>query len=126
MVLTAASLVFGLYAGLIVGDWSDISIAPHTQLGQAVGASATVVPNQYNSVAAQIVQKEQEIALREAELAAQEGSNEMNAGLIYTTIIGAVLLFLILLNFYLDHTRRSIVREDAGTIRVRRAFSNTR
>lgn len=95
----------------------EYGVAPFDRLGAAVGASASVKPNDVNTLAQRIEEQEAELAKREAQLAGREDSLDADVGaggttqpvapsdrlsLIYTTLIGALLLALILYNFYLD------------------------
>lgn len=77
----------------------------------AVGVQATVEPNGWNTLAAQIDAKQKELDAREAALSTREQAlqAESSAGFLspewYTTILALILLILVLLNFYLDWRR---------------------
>lgn len=81
------------------------------QLGAAVGASAGVAANEYNTLAQALLKKEAEVNEREASLAEREaavlaGASEKDTKLVFLILtIGILLFFLILLNFYLDWRR---------------------
>lgn len=80
-----------------------------------VGASAAVEPNEYNTLAQQLGEKQNELSLRERELIARENElTKKNAGPatlmpLISFIISLVLAFLIALNFYMDWRRGKIV-----------------
>jgi hypothetical protein len=82
------------------------------QVGMAIGMTAGVPENQYNTLAQSLKQRdaavtEKEKALAEKEAAVLQEQGMSNAQLSSLVIgIGTVLLALILLNFYLDAKRR--------------------
>ena len=87
----------------------------NTQLAQ-VGASASIRSNEYNQLAQELSEKEQELSareesvvIREREVQTQFVERRDQTALIYTTLIGLLLLALILLNFLMDIKRKSEV-----------------
>jgi hypothetical protein len=95
--------------------YGNLSLGPKEfarELGAAVGASAGVLPNEYNTLAQSLLQKEKEVNQKEAALAEREAAvmsqgNEKNMNLVFVVLsVGILLLFLILLNFYFDWRRR--------------------
>jgi hypothetical protein len=81
------------------------------QLGAAIGASAGVLPNEYNTLAQALLKKEAEVNQKEAALSEREAAvlrqgREKDTTLVFIVLsVGVLLLFLILLNFYLDWRR---------------------
>ena len=78
-----------------------------------VGASVGVEPNEFNTLAQQLTEKEEElderenqVVIREREVQTRSVENRDYTSLVYTTIVGLILLGLILLNFLLDIRRR--------------------
>lgn len=96
--------------------YGNLSLGPKEftrQLGAAVGASAGVLPNEYNTLAQSLLKKEAEVNQREAALAEREAAvmrqgNEKDTKLVFVVLsVGVLLLILILLNFYLDWRRKT-------------------
>ncbi len=97
-------------------SFGSISLGPKEftrELGSAVGASAGVLPNEYNTLAQSLLKKETEVNQKEAALAEREAAvlhqgGEKDTKLIFVVLsVGVLLLVLILLNFYLDWRRKS-------------------
>jgi hypothetical protein len=105
--VVAFMAIVAVYALLLGANWS---IYQGGQLA-AVGVSVGIAPTETNTKLAQIAQKEQELAEREALLQTTQVTLQENTPLsiIYTTVMGLVLLLLVLLNFYLDYRRRPLV-----------------
>lgn len=83
------------------------------QLGSVVGMYASVEPNEYNTLAQQIKEKQEELDTREKKITEKELLSEQqeipkrdSVAIIYITLIGLLLLVLVLLNFILDWRRR--------------------
>lgn len=79
----------------------------------AVGVKASVEPNVWNNLAAQIDAKQKELDAREAALSTKEQALEASGSSSrllspewYTTALALILLVLVLLNFYLDWRHR--------------------
>lgn len=81
------------------------------EMGAAVGASASVPPNEYNTLAQALLKKEAEVNQKEAALAVREAEvlqqgNGKDTTLVFLVLfVGILLLILILINFYLDWKR---------------------
>jgi hypothetical protein len=110
--IIACAILFALLSG-----YGSISLGPKEftrQLGAAVGASAGVAANEYNTLAQALSQKESEIGQREASLVEREAAvlaeaSEKDTKLVFLILsVGILLLCLILLNFYLDWRGRQI------------------
>lgn len=108
--LTAGAFVgmVGIYSALLASSWSDIYVETHRQPA-AVGVSVNVAENEYNALAEELSAKEQELQKREAALNAFPSGTPIEGpsnAIVYTTLVGLILLTLILMNFYLDYRRR--------------------
>jgi hypothetical protein len=83
------------------------------QMGLAIGMTAEVPSNQYNTIAQALKERDTAITEKEKSLAEKEAmilraQGESNARISLLIIgIGSVLLGLILLNFYLDTKRKN-------------------
>jgi predicted PurR-regulated permease PerM len=113
-IITSIFLCAILFALLSV--YGSLSFGPREfarQLGSAIGASAGVLPNEYNTLAQALLQKETEVKQKEDALAAREAEimrqgSEKNTTLVFAVLsVGILLLFLILFNFYLDWKRKT-------------------
>jgi hypothetical protein len=88
-------------------------------LGNVIGVSAVVPPNEFNSLIAQFSEREKELDARAVALSAREQSliSELDARqkermrLVYTYLFGFtfLLLILVLVNYYLDYHREERV-----------------
>lgn len=96
--------------------YGNLSLGPKEfvrELGAAVGASAGVLPNEYNTLAQALLKKEAEVNQKETALSLREAAvlgqgSEKETKLIFVVLsVGVLLLVLILLNFYLDWRRKS-------------------
>jgi hypothetical protein len=107
MVCAILFVALSLYGNISLGSQEFAR-----QLGAAVGASAGVLPNEYNTLAQSLLKKEAEVTEREKAVAAQEAEilrpgATKDTMLVFTVLsVGLLLLLLILLNFYLDWKRR--------------------
>ncbi len=106
--LTAGFVLLALLFGY--GSFSLGSKEFMRELGAAIGASAGVLPNEYNTLAQSLLKKEAEINQKEIALAEREAAvlrrGGEDSGLAFITLfVGLMLLFLIMLNFYLDRKR---------------------
>jgi len=85
------------------------TLAIHTRamLGSVVGASASVAPNPDNTLAAELKQKEDELAAREGRLnvAENEIQNSRNDMAVYSFLLSGILFVVVGVNFYLDWRR---------------------
>jgi hypothetical protein len=118
----------GVILGYVTAIWAlsvlvlaggDIFSGLRTQgalLGNVIGVSASVPPNEFNSLAAQFAQREKELDARAVALSAREQSivSELDArqkdrmNSVYSYLFGFTLLLLILVivNYYLDYHRQ--------------------
>ena len=107
VLLLATLLVFSGF-GLVLGQgWRDagVNLSPEEQAANSVGVLAAVPDNEVNSIATQLRQREAEISAREEAFAQTQGRADTRT-LALVSVIGAGLLGLILMNFYLDMRRR--------------------
>ncbi len=118
----------GVLLGYTFGIWAlsvlflaggDIFSGVKTQgllLGNAIGISAAVPPNEFNSLAAQFEQREKDLDARAEALSAREQSllSELDARqkdrmtIVYSYLFGftVFLLSLVIVNYYLDFHRQ--------------------
>jgi len=73
---------------------------------QSIGVYAGVEQNEYNTLAAELSARERELAAQEAVLRGGAPQQVDSATLLAIVCVGAGLLGLILLNFFLDSKRR--------------------
>lgn len=108
--IAVCATVFALLSG-----FEGFSLGPKEfarEFVAAVGASAGVLPNEYNTLAQSLFQKETEVNQRERALAEREaevmreGSRKDTLLISLALSVGFLLMVLILLNFYLDWKRR--------------------
>ena len=111
LILASGALVIAFTIAFTAGVLGDFSSFFQNTAG--VGASVAVQPNPYNTLAQQVTEKERELDQREKEIIVREREVETTrfvetrdqTSLIYTTLVGLLLLALILLNFVLDARR---------------------
>ncbi|MBP9760103.1 MAG: hypothetical protein KBD24_01915 [Candidatus Pacebacteria bacterium] len=107
VLLLATLLVFSGYALLLAHDFRKARTREVLLTAQTIGVLASVPENGINTLAQQLDARARELDAREATLLrASEGQGTDTRVLVLVGIIGAGLLGLILLNFYLDSKRR--------------------
>ena len=77
--------------------------------GASVGASASVAPNTYNTIAKQLDEKQAALAQQEADLSAREKeqvSSKTGDLPLYSFLMSLILTLLVGVNFYFDWQRR--------------------
>ncbi len=104
VLLLATLLTVSGYAYLLADSWKH-ELVQSMQTAQVVGVFASVAPNEANTRMAALDAREAELQARES-LLFEEITRRDRTMLVIVTAIGAVLLVLILLNFYLDQKRR--------------------
>ena len=107
VLLVATLLLFSGYGLLLANSWRDAALSTGVQTATTVGVFAGVPENEVNTYMAQLSEREAALMLREQALANTSGTDTMT--LLLITLIGAGLLGLILLNFYLDMHRRRYI-----------------
>lgn len=111
--MNSKSFVIGGVVALIAIASLSVIYIPSPQLGSLVGMTSSVDVNSYNATAEQLRIKELALAQREQDLVQKEGAstaipssaNGQNKLLWLSIVIGAGVLVLVLLNFYLDWKR---------------------
>ena len=116
LVVCAVALVFE--SGLFNESTTRLSESTHSYLASVIGMSASVQPTELNLITAQLTEKEQELAAREAALSEREISVNLTSGAgdndTATYVLASILfilLVLILLNYVLDYLRIKEERE---------------
>ena len=108
-VLLLATLLVFSGIGLMLGrDWrtaSELSYSTTFVTANSVGVLAAVPENSASTLAAQLDERARELDAREATLVRTQGTDTRTLTIV--SIMGAGLLGLILLNFYLDTRRRN-------------------
>lgn len=105
VLLLSTLAVFAAYGLLLAGDLhlgKESSMLP----AQSIGVYAGVEQNEYNTLAAELSARERELAAQEAVLRGGAPQQVDSATLLAIVCVGAGLLGLILLNFFLDSKRR--------------------
>jgi hypothetical protein len=110
LVVVAFAMVFE--SGVIHHATRDIAYTAGQQIASVVGMTASIAPNELNIITAQLTEKEQQLALREASLIEREiavsvggGSTASSTTTFLLATILFVLLLLIVLNYILDYLR---------------------
>ena len=104
--LLATLLVSSGFGLMLSQNWQtriDYS-TPATLTANTSGVFASVPENEINTLASQLEERERGIAEREAQLT--RSTQEDTRTLAVVSVMGAGLLGLILINFYLDNRRR--------------------
>jgi hypothetical protein len=107
VLLVATLLLFSGYGLLLANSWRDAALTTGIQTASTVGVFAGVPENEVNRYMAQLTEREAQLVLREEALASAPATDTRT--LLLITLIGAGLLGLILLNFYLDMHRRRYI-----------------
>lgn len=103
--LTATLLLFSAYAFLIGQSWKNVLTEELYLTANSVGVYAGVEENEINTLVAELHEREKAIEARENAVISRVVVTD-DTTLLFVTIMGAGLLGLILLNFYLDSRRR--------------------
>lgn len=104
--VVALLLVFD--SGLLVTKTSDLSDSTQDYLASAVGVRAAVAPNELNVLTARITELENELKVKDREIAVNlnKGSEGGFDGSTFVlSIILFILLILIVMNYILDYLR---------------------
>lgn len=103
--LTATLFLFSAYTLLLAQSWNSVIVEELQLDANSVGVYAGVEENEVNLLMAQLDEREKTIEAREYAIS-QQGLIEDETLLLMMSIMGASLLGLILLNFYLDSKKR--------------------
>lgn len=118
-ILCVSLLSFSYYNNFF-SDNPHIVNSMANQFANAIGVNVEIEPNQYNTLAAQLKEKEQElyeqeIAIAEAERRIleqyKEDRKQNRLIFLYVSFISGVLLLLILINFYMDWNKKGRAEE---------------
>jgi len=107
----ALALVFD--SGLVFESTARISSDTQSYLANAVGVKVAVEPNDMNVLTARITELEQEIKVKDREIAVNLSNNEGGGTDRSTFVLSAllfILLLLIIINYILDYYRSGFVR----------------
>lgn len=91
---------------------SDMGNRTLRQLGSVIGLYASVEPNEYNTLAQQLEEQKTELDKQKLQIEQekaqlqQEREDSSDMAIVYITSIGALLLTLVLFNYFLDWRRR--------------------
>jgi hypothetical protein len=106
------ALLFAVSSGAVVPD-SRVLVGPTERyLANVVGMSASVAPNELNTLASELSQRADELERREREIDAR-ARGDLLANPITTYTLGAILvlqLLLIVANYVLDYRRSRSLR----------------
>ena len=114
------ALVLVFESGLLSPITKQLANQTEDYVASVVGATASVAPNELNTITAALTERETELNAREAAIAEREISVSINEGGSatvpdYGTYILSVLLFILLvlitLNYALDYARQRRLRE---------------
>jgi len=105
------AIIFFSFLSMLGANPIDMIEFFSANLGKAVGVSTTVPENPFNSLAAQLKEKENKLALKENELKQREDSlsginSAQNRSILFIGIGVVVLFVLILINFIMDYKRK--------------------
>jgi hypothetical protein len=107
VLLNATLIVFAAYAFLIAYSLDSALEREAALEANVISVGAAVDETETNVLMAQLDERARELDAREAALTAQPSPTGTDSRtLLFMALVGAGLLGLILLNFYLDHQRR--------------------
>jgi len=102
------TLVLIFDSGLLIKETSELSSGAQNFLANAVGVRVGVAPNELNVLTARITELEQELKVKDREIAVNL-NNQNNSSFDTSTFVLSTLLFLLLLliiiNYILDYLR---------------------
>jgi hypothetical protein len=117
VLLGYVSLVWVLSVGFLLGPrvYNAAEVNTKSLIGGVIGVSAAIPPNEWNSLASALAQKEAELNTRESALSLREQSiaaevdvmQQSREKRIYGYLFGVttILFLLVISNFYLDYRR---------------------
>jgi hypothetical protein len=115
-VLVALLLVFD--SGIISNTTHELSYSAQRSLANVVGVGASVSPNEFNVITAELQKQRAELDQREREIdaRAREGSTNDTTSTYILSAILFILLCLILMNYVLDFVRSRRIAPATATI----------
>ena len=120
MIKTVSTFLFIVIVGLIFSE-VNFQVAPlaigqylTAEIGSAIGASASVPPNPYNTLAKQLHDRELALDQREQLIANKESSSaNQKDTLILLYMAAAGLLVFVSIHIYIDHRRKNQIVQEA-------------
>jgi hypothetical protein len=99
-----------LSVSMLIASPSQLKFDASMLMANAVGARAAVAPNEYNTLAQELVQREAQLGEREAQVATQNAverstANPSNIWTLLSIALSLTVLVLVGINFYLDSRR---------------------
>ena len=111
VLLLATLIVFSGYGFVLAHEWAQVVTTNLKLTANTVSVYAGVEPTEINTLAQQLDAREKDLDAREEALVRQGPVTQKDIRtLTVVSIVGAILLGLILLNFYLDSKRRYSLR----------------
>ncbi len=108
------ALVLLFVSGIFSPITKQLSGNAGTYVATAIGINAAVLPNEVNTLSAQLVQRQQELDQREIAVDLKESSQEKSDLATYImSVLLFILLVLIVLNYVLDFMR---ARQNSKTV----------
>lgn len=108
------ALVLVFDSGLLVKSTAKLSSDTQSYLANAVGVKVAVEPNDVNVLTARITELEQEVKVKDREIAVNLNQQGSNNGFDRSTFILSAILFILLVliitNYILDYYRSDLVK----------------
>jgi hypothetical protein len=122
MVLRMSALMLAVVllfvSGIVVPETRTISEDASQYLANVIGIQAAVLPNEYNTLNAQLEDKSKAIAAREIAVTLREqDTQESDTAVFVLSVLLALVLVLIIINYILDFRRQSMT-PGAQAVRV--------
>ncbi len=93
-------------SGVLSPVTAELSRDTSAYLATAIGMNASVLPNEINTLSAQLENRSQELAQREISVSLQEQAvGGTNTSTFVLSVLLFILLVLIILNYFLDYMR---------------------
>ena len=93
-------------SGVLSPVTAELSRDTSAYLATAIGMNASVLPNEINTLSAQLEKRSQELAQREISVSLQEQTvGGTNTSTFVLSVLLFILLVLIILNYFLDYMR---------------------
>lgn len=115
----ALALVLIFDSGLLIKGTAKISSDTQSYLANAVGVKVAVEPNDMNILTARITELEQEIKVKDREIAVNLDRNEGGSADKSTFVLSAllfILLLLIVINYILDYYRSGFLSDPSQVV----------
>ena len=100
------ALVLLFVSGIVSSATKDLSTNTGLYLANAIGIQAAVAPNEFNTLSAQLLERDSEIQQREIAVSLKEANQTRSDRATFVlSVLLFVLLMLIILNYILDFIR---------------------